>query len=846
LQQKFFAGAWVLMVSALAAANPLLEPGVSEALARQRAADLTKVRYELTFQIPENSQQPVTGELRLRFRKRTAQDLILDFVPLAAASSNIQDLRWNGAPREADIVNGHLVLRRLPAGEHDLRLRFTASDLALNRQEEFLYTLFVPDRASTAFPCFDQPDLKAIFQVSLNIPAGWNAVSNGAEISRENTGGRQQVHFLATEPISTYLFAFAAGRFAVEEAERGGRHFRFFHRETDKTKLRRNREVIFDLHAAALNWLEDYTGHPYPFRKFDFVLMPSFQFGGMEHPGSIFYRAASLLLDESATEAQHLARASLIAHETAHMWFGDLVTMRWFDDVWTKEVYANFFAAKMVEPSFPKMDHGLRFFLSHYPAAYEIDRTPGTHPIRQNLTNLNDAASLYGAIIYQKAPIVMDQLERILGPETLRDGLREYIRKYAFGNASWPDLITILDARTPFDLAGWSRDWVDTAGRPHLAASKSAQGWRIRSVGRSWPQRFTVLAQGRKEPVALEWKPGSRELPVPDSADAGWIVPAGDAYAYFSLPNEATRDLLQDIGRISPPRARAAAWMTAWDSVVERQIPAESFLEAAIAAIGTEAEELLLNRLLSWTRDAFWLRIPANDRMRWAEKLEAVLGRRMVEAPSNSMRITFFRSYMALALSPGALNRLENIWLGREELPGVKLGEQDQTALALELVLRGVERREFILNQQAARITDPERKERFAFVRRAVSAQPEERREFFAQFAKPAMRSREPWVIEALGYLHHPIRGEEPVQYVKPALALLREIQQSGGIFFPKAWLDANLGNRTEAAAWREVESYLANNKGLPERLQGKVRQSADGLRRAATTDRKPLGRGKN
>ena len=126
-----------------------------------------------------------------------------------------------------------------------------------------------------------------------------------------------------------------------------------FHRETDAAKVARNREAIFDLHARALEFLERYTAIPYAFGKFDFVAIPAFQFGGMEHAGKILYNASGLMLDESATQNQLLGRASVIAHETAHMWFGDLVTMRWFNDVWMKEVFANFMAAKIVNPSFP-------------------------------------------------------------------------------------------------------------------------------------------------------------------------------------------------------------------------------------------------------------------------------------------------------------------------------------------------------------------------------------------------------------------------------------------------------------------------------------------------------------
>src|SRR5262249_13079205 len=155
------------------------------------------------------------------------------------------------------------------------------------------------------------------------------------------------------------------------------------------------------------DWLERYTGIPYPFDKFDFVLLPAFQFSGMEHPGAIYYNASQVLLDESATETLLLGRALLIAHETAHMWFGDLVAMRWVDDVWLKEVCANFFADRVVHPLFPGVNHDLRFFLAHYPAAYSVDRTAGAHPIRQELENLNEAGGLYGPIIYHKAPIVL-------------------------------------------------------------------------------------------------------------------------------------------------------------------------------------------------------------------------------------------------------------------------------------------------------------------------------------------------------------------------------------------------------------------------------------------------------
>jgi aminopeptidase N len=236
---------------------------------------------------------------------------------------------------------------RLRRGENTVRIDFRAGDAPLNRSDDLLYTWFVPANARRSIPCFDQPDLKGRWTLTLEHPAQWQSVANGAERDRQRIGDRVRVRFQPTRPLPTYVMGFVVGDMKIETATRAGRTMRMLHRETDAAKLARNREALFDLHAQAL---ERYTGIPYPFGKFDFVLVPAFLPGAMEHAGNIAYKAENLLLDESATETELLARAHLIAHETAHMWFGNLVTMRWFDDVWTKEVFANFIADKRDRP----------------------------------------------------------------------------------------------------------------------------------------------------------------------------------------------------------------------------------------------------------------------------------------------------------------------------------------------------------------------------------------------------------------------------------------------------------------------------------------------------------------
>src|SRR5206468_3837054 len=305
------------------------EPGVSLALATERAQSIEALSYDLAFAIPVAPTAPITGKAVIRFNaKDVTRPLVLDFSP---GADHISSIWVAGRPSHFRLVKDHIIIpsSELASEDNAVEISFRAGDASLNRSPDFMYTLFVPARAHLAFPCFDQPNLKARFALQLTIPENWEAVSNAEETFREQSGDDGvRTRYAETQPIPTYLFAFAAGRFKVETAERNGRWYRMLHRETDGKKVERNENAVFDLHASSLEWLEKYTGIPYRFGKFDFVLIPSFQFSGMEHPGAIYYNSSSILLDESATENQMLNRASVIAHETSHMWFGDLVTMQ--------------------------------------------------------------------------------------------------------------------------------------------------------------------------------------------------------------------------------------------------------------------------------------------------------------------------------------------------------------------------------------------------------------------------------------------------------------------------------------------------------------------------------------
>ncbi|MFN8061330.1 MAG: M1 family aminopeptidase [Vicinamibacterales bacterium] len=837
--------------------TPTPGPGIPLALAERRAQVVKDVRYALSLTIPRDQRAPVAGTMTARFELSDAsQPLVLDFAPGAA---NVGSVSVGGTRAAATFPHDHIVIPAdaLAAGANEVRIEFTAGDASLNRNPDFLYALFVPARAHLAIPVFDQPDVKARWTLELTLPSSWVAVSNGARVempadrqSRSTDDAAVTCRFAETQPLSTYLFSFVVGDFKVESASRNGRTFNFYHRETDAAKVTRNREALFDLHDRAIRFMEDYTGIPYAFGKFDFVAIPAFQFGGMEHAGEILYNASSLLLDESATENQFLGRASVISHETAHMWFGDLVTMRWFNDVWMKEVFANFMAAKIVNPSFPDVNHDLRFLYAHYPSAYEVDRTAGANPIRQPLDNLNEAGSLYGAIIYQKAPVMMRHLEALLGADSFRDGLREYLDAHRFASATWTDLIDVLDRRTPADLAAWSRVWVESAGRPTVTTELALRDGRIASLafsqrdpqtkGRVWPQQLKVILALPDGPRTIDVALDGPHVVVNEAAGLpapAYVLPNGGGWAYggFVLDEVSRNYLSTHVAGIPDALTRGAAWVTLWDAVLDRTVTAATLVDTALAAVTDEPDEQSRARILGYLGAAWWKFLTPADRAARAATAEATLRSGLGRATTAAQKSAWFGALRRLATTPPTLAWLTAVWDQSEAVPGLPLAEADYSTLAMELAVRDVPRAADMLARQLARIDNPDRKARFEFIMPALSSDAAVRERWFQSLADVNNRRREPWVLDGLDFLHHPLRARESAKFVRPSLELLWDIQRTGDIFFPKRWMDSTLGGYTSRETALDVRRFLAMLPAdYPSRLRDIVLQSADELFRAA------------
>ena len=706
-------------------------------------------------------------------------------------------------------------------GKNEVHIRFIAGDQSLNRNDEYLYTLLVPDRARTVFPCFEQPNLKAEFTLCLEVPEEWEAVSNTSIQTESIINGKKHITFLPTEPLSTYLFSFVAGKLKKVEYADGERILTAYHRETEPKKVAQL-DIIFQQVASSLHWLEDYTDIPYPFAKYSFIILPGFQYGGMEHTGATLYNDTRMFLSEHPTLDEELARAKLIAHETAHMWFGDYVTMDWFNDVWTKEVFANYFAACITEPLFPSVNHSLNWIKTYTAASLAEDRTSGSNSIRQPLDNLRNAGLIYGNIIYNKAPVMMQKLVEIMGEKAYQEGIQEYLKTYAYSNATWDDLITILDAKTEEDLASFSDVWVNQKGMPHITFTNRCGQLEIRqrdplNRGLIWPQCFQITFIGDENTtVEIDLSQETYAFTVP--LDTKAILPNTDERGYgLFIPDEQSRAwLLAHWQEMTDDTARQSLLMLLYENYQHRLITDKEWINALLNGLKTEKNALIASTLCGYLSGPMQ---KLKD-----EKLEETIWLWTEKHPIASCRLQLIRCLISNASAPQSIDKLYQLW---EKQSHPMLNERDYMTMAYELALYNPEKYENILTTQRNRITNPDRLRQFDFISQAVTPDTLQMDAFFQSLLKAENRRIEPWAASALAYLNHPLREKYAVKYIRPGLEVLQEVQRTGDIFFPKNWVSALLRNHKSKEAYQEVQAFFKAHPGYSPLLTNKILQAA-------------------
>lgn len=765
--------------SIFAQTAPPLETGVSRELARWRSRNYSDVRYKLNITL-EKGAPLMKGDIEISVKltdEAAKNDLVLDwrttqfqndkdkpFAEVEKVNAQIVKETVPNGVFDYQINKEHLVVSKkyLKTGENTLLIKFASpiktSGAGVTRYvdkedgAEYIYSLFVPSDASTAFPVFDQPDLKARFTLDLTVPAKWNVVSNtrfhtyysyGKDIKGKDVSDKpQRFVFHETLPISTYLFAFAAGDFAEisidggSSKSGGGSAMRtddglgrqsfwgnmnqgqyIYVRKSQAEKFKQHSAEVFRLNREGVKFLETYFDYKFPFPKYDLVLIPEFPFGGMEHSGATFLRESSVIFPTEPTKNDLVSRANVIFHEAAHQWFGDLVTMKWFDDLWLKEGFAEFMAYKTLEKVMPEYNAWKIFYERNKQAAYLTDSTRGTTPIYQEIPNLSAAKSAYGNIVYRKAPSFLKQAEFYLGEKEFQTAARAFLKKHEFANAEWTDLVKEFETASKQNLKTWAEDWVKQPGLSIVRVNRKEEesgtnyGYCITEYdnfreSRSWDLKFKIVESfdngnydvndvnlyrnlPKPKPVPSDKFLGTTGICVERSHEnrrTNFIFPNYQDYGYgiFLLDEKSRAYILKNIQNEKDDFLRAMMWGALWDAVREGELDPKDYVALVVKNINVETDESTIQTILSRVSTAMNYYIasaeqksvpsalaggsntvgetaeskskpPAHaDGTDLSRRLEDLLIDKIQNAPTLGLRITFYRAFLNIAATEKA------------------------------------------------------------------------------------------------------------------------------------------------------------------------------------------------
>ena len=842
-------------------ASPV-DPGVSHALATARAARLSNLHYALDFQLTPHS-PTIAGHETLTFADAGTGDLALDY-----RDGTISAASLNGKGIPTTLENGHL---NLPAGalqpSNELKLTFISNvapaGKAFTRYEdrddhnEYIYTLFVPMDASMAFPCFDQPDLKARFALEVSHPAAWTVIANTASSHTEASGPSTVTSFPDTQPISTYLFAFAAGLFEAIHGKLPGEPTVYL-RKSQLTRAQAEAPQVQQIAARGIKYLSGYFAQPFPFPKYDLVLIPGFPFGGMEHAGATFLNEDGVLFRTAPTESDYFRRNILVLHETCHQWFGDLVTMRWFDDLWLKEGFAQYMAYKALTELEPAQNPWKHFYEEIKPLAYGIDETQGTTPIFQNIANLKDAKSAYGAIVYQKAPAVLKQLNFFLGEENFRDGLRLYLKQHAYANAQWADLIHAFEATGHKDVQGWAKAWILQRGMPQVNATFTCAAGKITDLtltqqdvlhdGYAWPISNEVLLEsptsGSRAPgkagrarvgLRVDWSTPTFQVrealgkPCPRYVFANFRDYGYGRFLLDPISEKTVTANLEASQHTSDPLHYSMLWGALWDNVHVAQTAPRNYVSLALKSLPAEDDESIARIQGGRVATALHAYMSEKGRAAFAPQIEAITADRMLHAPTLGLRIVNFRTFSGIAETPQALGQLKSLLNGTLSVPGMPLKPLDRWNIIGHLItMSDADAAALFATEKSKDQTGEGQK--YAYAVEAGTPTAAIKARYFDEYLHSPDR-QEDWITQSLRPFNSWNQTALTEPYLPRALDALAGIKQHRKIFFLGAWLGAFIDGQHSPAAQAAVHDWLAHAQMDPD-LRLKVLEVSDALDR--------------
>ncbi|MBB4980099.1 MULTISPECIES: aminopeptidase N [Streptomyces] len=685
-----------------------------EAQTRAQLLDVHHYRVDLDL---TTGDETFRSHSLIRFTARAAGDTFVELKPETLHSALLDD-----EPLDVTALDGNRLPLTLTEGEHtlsiDTTMRYSRTGEGMHRftdpsdGESYVYTQLFMEDVQRVFAAFDQPDLKAVFELGVEAPEGWTVLSNG--ITAQQPDGRWQA--APTPLLSTYFVCVAAGPWHTIRTEHAGLPFGIHCRRSLAAHLDADADEILAVTKACYDRYHEKFDEPYPFDSYDQAFVPEFNAGAMENPGLVTFRD-EFVFRSAVTVTERQTRAMVIAHEMAHMWFGDLVTLRWWDDIWLNESFAEYMGFQTVNEAcsdlFP--DTWIDFGVTRKAWGYEADQRPSTHPVAPDPEAVPDTASAllnFDGISYAKGASALRQLVAWLGEKDFLAGINIHFKRHKFGNATLADFIDNLAAATDRDVHAWAEQWLRTTGVDTLTPRLEGEGlsWQLH-VDRdgSRPHRIKVGIYDRDAldaPVLRE----RHEIDVPQEVplDLGGPRPAlvvlneeDLTYAKVRFDETSEATLLWGLAALPDPVTRAVVWNSLRDMVRDGELEPAAYLEAAHAHLPQETELALVQGVLGFARTQIADRyVTEEERPAALAKIGEIaraLLRRTEDGEEPGLRLTAVRACVDSATTPDKIAS----WLeegtvhgGPELDPELRwrilarlavLGATDETVIAAEL-----------------------------------------------------------------------------------------------------------------------------------------------------------------
>ncbi|KAA9166051.1 aminopeptidase N [Amycolatopsis acidicola] len=562
--------------------------------AAERSAEVFDVEYEVALDLTVGEREFTTVTV-VRFQARTGREVVfLDF------AGEVDSVSHNGS-EVPDAHDGTRVRLAARPGANTVRVAgsapYSRTGEGLHRFRDpldgqvYLHTKFEPFAAHKVFACFDQPDLKATVELSVTAEDDWVVVANTEPVESGPTW-----RFGRTPPLPTYLVAFCAGPFRRVGSSHHGIPLALYARSSLFERLTDEAAEIFEVVGRGLDFYGRLFALPYPFAKYDHVFAPEYAFGGMEHPGCVTLNER-FLFAHRVTEDKRRRRSELLMHEMAHMWFGDYVTMRWWDDLWLNEAFAVLMSV-VAQPEVTRYGEGWTAFEHHnLPPARHADQLPTSHAIRVTTADTDAARSNFGPIVYRRGAAVLHELAGRLGWESFIAGVRTYLRAHAWGNAGLDDFVAALRSVSDEDLDRWVAEWLLRPGVNTVEVSR-VEGRVAQLPDPEVPPRHL-------NPVVAAFDEHDGKLvPCDTTPSADLLVPNADAACYVKvrLDPRSRQAALRCLSTMDDQRTRAVVWGALWDDVLDARVAAREYASAVLAHGRVESDgivEALLERAVT-------------------------------------------------------------------------------------------------------------------------------------------------------------------------------------------------------------------------------------------------------